>query len=173
MAADVYTCDECGFEYELEAAEAVGPAIVDGVANIVGTMRAAGPALHGRRQPEVWSPLEYGCHLRDVLLVQRERLLFARRTDRPTFDPMGRDERVEHDGYAEQDAEDVARQLTDAAALFANDLDRLTPVEWDRTVIYRYPKTWERSLRWVAVHTLHEVRHHRRDIDAQLADRGR
>ena len=22
-----------------------------------------------RRRPDVWSPLEYGCHLRDVLLV--------------------------------------------------------------------------------------------------------
>ena len=168
----MYTCDQCGYEYELGTAEAVAPQIVEGVADIVGTMRAAGPDLHGRRQPEVWSPLEYGCHLRDVLLVQRERLLAARRTDRPTFEPMGRDERVEHDGYADQDPTDVVRQLTDAAALFANDLALLTSAEWDRTVVYRYPKTWERSLRWVAVHTLHEVRHHSLDIERQLADGG-
>ena len=68
---------------------------------------------------------------------------------------------------------DVARQVTDAAAMFANDLDRLTTTDWERTVIYRYPKTSERSLRWVAVHTLHEVRHHTLDIQRQLGEPGR
>ena len=40
---------------------------------------------------------------------------------------MGRDERVDHDGYAEQEPDDVARQLTVAAQLFANVLGRLQP----------------------------------------------
>ena len=88
--------------------------------------------------------------------------------DRPTFDPMGRDERVEHDGYAEQKPADVARQLSDAAHLFANVLGRLGPEDWDRNVSYNYPKPLERSLRWVAVHTVHEVRHHLLDVRRQL-----
>jgi hypothetical protein len=167
---DSYTCDECGFEFELASADRVGPLIVDGVAGITALVGEAGPAVRGRRQPDVWSPLEYTCHLRDVLLVQRERVLAARRTDRPEFEPMGRDERVEHDGYAGQDPEAVVRQLTDAAAMFANVLDRLPPAEWDRTVVYSYPKPWARPLRWVAVHTLHEVRHHRLDIEGQVGD---
>ena len=120
--------------------------------------------LRTRRQPQTWSPLEYGCHLRDVLLVQRERVLTARRVDRPSFEPMGRDERVEHDGYAGQDPRDVVRQLEDAAALFANVLSRLRPEDWERTVTYSYPSAAERSLRWVAVHTVHEVRHHLLDV---------
>lgn len=106
--------------------------------------------------------------MRDVLLVQRERVLAARRTERPSFDPMGRDERVEHDGYATQDPVAVARQLHDAAALFGNVLERLEPTDWDRTVQYNFPVRLERSLRWVAVHTAHEVRHHLLDIEAQL-----
>ncbi len=167
---DGYTCDECGFELELTSAETVGPQIVEDVADIARLVTGAGTAVHGRRTPDVWSPLEYTCHLRDVLLVQRERVLAARRTDRPEFTPMGRDERVEHDGYADQDPEDVARQLTDAAAMFANVLDRMAPAEWNRTVVYTYPKPWDRSLRWVAVHTLHEVRHHRLDIERQVDD---
>jgi hypothetical protein len=170
MTEERYACAECGFERELETTEAVGPAIVEGVARIAEIMRTGDPALHERRTPEFWSPLEYGAHLRDVLLVQRERVLMARRMDRPTFEPMGRDERVEHDGYADQDPDDVARQLMDAAAMFANDLDRLTASDWDRTVVYNYPKTWERPLRWVAVHTLHEVRHHAMDIERQMGD---
>jgi len=91
----------------------------------------------------------------------------ARRQDRPSFDPMGRDERVDHDGYSEQDPADVARQLSDAAGLFANVLARLGTADWDRTVMYNYPRRVERSMRWVAVHTLHEVRHHLLDVHKQ------
>ena len=124
--------------------------------------------LRTRRDANVWSPLEYGCHVRDVLMVQRERVLAARRMDCPSFHPMGRDERAAHDGYAEQDPLAVARQLTDAAQLFANDLSRLGPADWDRSVMYNYPTLFERSLRWVAVHTVHEVRHHLGDVRRQL-----
>ncbi len=124
--------------------------------------------VRARPEPAVWSPLEYGCHLRDILLVQRERVLAARRTLRPSCEPMGRDERVEHDGYAQQDTADVARQLTMAAQLFANVLDRLGVDDWDRSVVYNYPRRTERSLRWVAVHTVHELRHHLLDIRRQL-----
>jgi hypothetical protein len=170
VSTATYVCAECGFERGLDTAQAVASAIVEGVARIAEIMRTGDPALHERRTPDFWSPLEYGAHLRDVLLVQRERVLMARRMDRPVFEPMGRDERVEHDGYADQDPNDVARQLMDAAAMFANDLDRLTASDWDRTVVYNYPKTWERSLRWVAVHTLHEVRHHAMDIERQMGD---
>ena len=164
-------CPECGFDTGGFAVEAV-PGMI--LANAAAWQDAlAGPhdpdGARARPEPGTWSPLEYACHLRDVLLVQRERVLAARRVDRPVFDPMGRDERVEHDGYAGQDSQDVARQLVDAAAMFANDLDRLTPADWDRTVMYSYPKRWERSLRWVAVHTLHEVYHHTMDINRGVA----
>jgi hypothetical protein len=53
----------------------------------------------------------------------------------------------------------VARQLGDAALLQAGDLARLGDPDWDRTLIYTYPERAERSLRWLAVHTVHEVRH--------------
>jgi hypothetical protein len=165
----VERCQECGVEYDLTQAPRAGPAIVEGVAEFAVMLDSAAADLRTRRYPETWSPLEYGCHLRDVLLVQRERVLTARRMDRPSFHPMGRDERVEHDGYAEQDPRDVARQLADAAHLVANVLSRLGPEEWERSVMYNYPRRFERSLRWMAVHTVHEVRHHLLDVRRQLA----
>jgi hypothetical protein len=48
-------------------------------------------------------------------------------------------------------------------------LDRLGTSDWTRSVIYNYPEPRERSLRWVAVHTVHEVHHHLLDIRRQLA----
>jgi DinB family protein len=162
-------CAECGFEYDLSDAGRAGAAILDGVDDFTRLLGDHSADLVTRREPQVWSPLEYCCHVRDVLLVQRERVLSARRMDRPVFDPMGRDERVEHDGYAEQRPDDVARQLSDAALLLANVLARIGPEEWDRTVMYNYPAPFERSLRWIASHTVHEMRHHLLDVRRQLA----
>ena len=160
-------CDECGFTYDVAAAPDAGRAIVTGADEVAQVLADGAADIAARRRPDLWSPLEYGCHVRDVLQVQRERVLLVRREDRPSFVPMGRDERVDHDGYADQDPTDVARQVRDAAALFANVLDRLGP-DWDRTGTYNYPEPTERSLRWIAVHTVHEVCHHLLDIRRQV-----
>jgi hypothetical protein len=166
---DVDRCAQCGFEYDLADAESAAAAILAGVSHLADVLRGPDPDLRTRSEPDTWSPLEYGCHVRDVLLVQRERVLAARRTDTPAFEPMGRDERVEHDGYRGQDPDAVARQLVDAATLFTNVLSRLDDADWERRVVYGYPSTRERSLRWVAVHTVHEVRHHLLDVRRQFA----
>lgn len=159
-------CAECGFAYDLDLAAAAAGSIVAAATDLASLL--AGANVERRRRPEVWSPLEYGCHVRDVLLVQRERVLEARRTEHPSFTPMGRDDRVEHDGYAGQQPSRVAVQLTEAAHMFANVLDRLNPPDWERTVFYNYPTRMQRSLRWVAVQTVHEVRHHLADVRRQL-----
>ena len=160
-------CDGCGFEYDLAGAPGAGNAIIHGVHDLAQILRTARDAVP-RRESQTWSPLEYGCHVRDVLLVQRERVLAGRRMDCPSFDPMGREERAEHDGYAEQKPPRVANQLTEAAFMFANALARLGPDDWERTVMYNYPSVSERSLRWLAVHTEHEVVHHLLDVRRQV-----
>jgi len=161
-------CAACGFVYDLNQSASVARGIRERVAEAVAILRDRDVDVRSRRRPGQWSPLEYACHLRDMLLVQRERVLAARRTNTPDCLPMGRDERVAHDGYAEQEPEDVARQLADAAQLFANVLTRLAPDDWERELVYHYPETCEQSLRWVAVHTMHEAQHHLLDIRRQV-----
>ena len=161
-------CDECGFVYDLSLAGEAGATVIARAGEFGELLGSPAADLRIRRKPDVWSALEYACHVRDVVLVQRERVLAARRVDRPVATPMGRDERVEHDGYAEQDPAAVARQLADAAALFANVLARLGPDDWDRTMSYTYPQPTDRPVRWVAVHTVHEMRHHLLDARRQL-----
>ncbi|WP_419150600.1 DinB family protein [Nocardia vinacea] len=161
-------CAECGFEYHPALVPEVSALTRGHAAEYAALLAGGGRVLRQRTAPDVWSPLEYACHVRDVLLAQRERVLLARRVDTPALEPMGRDERVEHDGYNEQQPADVARQLDDAALLFANVLDRLTRADWDRSIIYNFPQRQERPLRWLALHTLHELRHHLLDIRRQL-----
>jgi hypothetical protein len=165
----VYRCESCDFSFRLDDAPLAAPAIVAGAGGIARILTESDADLRSRRQAGIWAPLEYGCHVRDVLFAQRERVLAARWIDLPSFYPIGRDERVEFEGYAEQDPDDVSRQLRDGAALFANVLDRMPPTAWDRTVVYNYPVPRERSLRWVAARTLHEMRHHLMDIESQIA----
>jgi hypothetical protein len=170
MDLNVETCGLCGFTYRESDAERAGADVVERASGIAALIVSADlGAVTTRAEPSTWSPLEYCCHLRDILLVQRERVLLARREDQPTATPMGRDERVDHDGYAEQNRDDVARQLTDAAALFARVLSRLSGNDWQRTLLYSYPTPAPRTLRWVAVHTVHELMHHEGDIRAGLS----
>lgn len=160
-------CAECGFEYDLTRVDAVGVGILERAELLGQLITDPRAAVRSRREPEIWSPLEYACHVRDVLLVQRERVLLARRRENPALEPMGRDERVDHDGYSEQAPDDAARQLGDAARLFTNVLSRLNSDDWQRTMIYNYPAPTERSLAWVALHTLHELEHHLLDVRKQ------
>jgi hypothetical protein len=161
-------CDECDFTYDLASAHDAGAVITAACAEAATLLVRHASMAAVRTEPETWSPLEYGCHLRDVLLVQRERVLLALRVDEPAPEPMGRDERAVLDGYAEQLPTDVARQLTDAAGLFAHLLGRLDDDQWARTLIYNYPTPGPRSLQWIAVHTVHEARHHLGDVERQL-----
>ncbi len=117
-----------------------------------------------RAEPDRWSTLEYGCHVRDVLLVQGERVLKALRGHGHEFMARGRDERVEHDGYNEQNPSHVADQIVQSALMFTSLLDRLTNEDWDLTIAYMFPDPDLRTLRWVAVHTAHEVVHHLADM---------
>lgn len=163
-------CQSCGFTYELDRpaeTAAVITATAQRIADIL-TERSA-DSLRARPDPETWSALEYACHVRDVLMVQRERLLAARCTDQPSPPPMGRDERVEYDGYNEQAPADVARQLVDAELLLTNALSRLSGDDRERTLIYSYPEPTVRTLSWLAAQTAHELVHHHLDIEGSPA----
>ncbi|MDQ3639939.1 MAG: DinB family protein [Actinomycetota bacterium] len=124
--------------------------------------------LRARPRPNVWSPLEYACHVRDVLKMQKERIQLALVEDEPAFAPMRREERVIEDRYNEQDPAEVAKELNDAASALAQTLETLDEEGWQRRGIYHWPTTQVRSVEWIGRHTLHEGRHHLWDIDRLL-----
>lgn len=166
----VERCEECGYAYDLTTATRAVDEIVAGAAELARLLTTTERrTLTRRTAPERWSPLEYACHVRDVLITQRERVLLARRVDVPAAVPMGRDERVAHEGYAQSDPAEVAEEVTIAARLLANALRRLDTRDWELRIVYNWPHRTERTLRWVAVNTLHDVRHHLLDIHRQLA----
>jgi hypothetical protein len=167
-ARAVERCAECGFVYD--------PAVLErgtsrgAVEPVVQALRDAGvPALRHRETPDTWSALEYGSHLRDVLIAQRERVLLAVILDGPRFVPMHREERVAIECQNEQDPRAVSVELAHAAALFDRTFALLDEEQRSRTGIYNYPEPQPRTVTWIAVHTLHECHHHAGDVARLLA----
>ena len=169
MATDsvslVERCDECGYDYRAVPRSGLAAALRQ-------RARAYRPVLLGsddaalRAHPDagVWSILEYSCHLRDVLTAQRGRVRQALKEDNPDFASMRREERVAEERYNEQQPEVVADQLEDAADALAGVLDSLDETGWLRTGVYHWPATQERSVEWIARHSVHECVHHLKDI---------
>jgi S-DNA-T family DNA segregation ATPase FtsK/SpoIIIE len=62
----------------------------------------------------------------------------------------------------------VADQLAVAAGALADAFEALDETQWQRLVIYSYPKPWSRTLAWVGQHTIHEGVHHLGDINRLL-----
>jgi hypothetical protein len=152
-------CDACGFVY---GSVNDVPGALRGLAE---RYRQALPAEPGRRRwPDVWSPLEYACHVRDVLLVQRDRLVVALVEDGPSFVPMYREQRASIAGYAAETPAGALAGLEVAADLLARLLERLTPEQLARPCTYNYPETRRVDVAWVAQHTMHEAEHHLADI---------
>jgi hypothetical protein len=158
-------CDECGFAYDLATLRPIDALLRAGAEPYVARLKADPATLRRRPTPDTWSALEYVAHLRDMMLVQREKVLRALVEDVPTFVPMHRDERVELEHQNEQDPARVAEALIVATGLLADLFALLDDNQLERTGIYNYPTPEERSIRWIGVHTLHECRHHLGDIE--------
>lgn len=170
-------CDECGYVYEdhgaLRLAEKVaslGPRYGERLR--VPTGADDGGVLRWRPRPQVWSALEYACHVRDVLLAQRERLFLTLVEDCPSFVPIYVEQRVILARYAAQDPGRVADQVDMAAALAADAFGHVDGAGWRRECVYNFPAPARRSIAWLGAHTLHEGEHHLDDVDRVLAAAG-
>jgi hypothetical protein len=170
----VDACEECRFEYSSEDQTTI-PERLRTLSRRYGApltrfLPGEEPAeLLGRHPAEgTWSPLEYACHVRDVLEVQLGRVERALAEDRPTFEPMRREERVLELAYAEQDPTEVAAAVAANGDALAAAFEGLEPDQWQRPVVYSYPAPWERSLLWVGQHTVHELHHHLLDVGRGL-----
>lgn len=163
-------CAECGLRGELVELAAIAGTLRSFGADFQQVLAGVGPAAASRRPaPAVWSALEYTCHVRDVLLVQRDRAVLAQVEFRPSFARMHRDERVALCRYGAQPIGAVLGQLTMAADLCATVFDGLDQPAWDRPLVYNWPAPAEHDLAWLGRHTVHEGHHHLMDVRNVLA----
>lgn len=163
-------CQECGFAYDELSRSAIAGRLRSSPARFEQALAGIPERVaRSRPQPEVWSGLEYMCHVRDVLLVQRDRAVLALVEQRPHFARMYRDERVELCRYGEQQIGEVLRELAMAAGMISLVFEGLGDHGWDRPIVYNWPEPAELDVAWLGRHTVHEVEHHLQDVVSVLA----
>ena len=163
-------CAECGFSYQLVQPDAVPGRLRALRSGFSEELASVGTVAVSRRpEPSVWSALEYACHVRDVLLVQRERMIVAQVEDVPAVARMHRDERVSVARYDAHAVPVVLDQLGMAAELCAVTFEALGAAGRARRLVYPWPEATERDLGWVGRHAVHEGEHHLMDVRRALA----
>jgi hypothetical protein len=153
-------CPECGL-----AAADVAPT------DIAGRTRAdlprwqavlARPDARDRPSPDVWSPTEYACHVRDVFVLFGERVQLMLTEDDPQFANWDQDETAIADDYSSQDPAVVWSQLVPAGEALAAVFDSVPADAWDRTG--RRSNGSEFTVATLAQYFLHDVVHHLHDV---------
>jgi hypothetical protein len=123
-------CPECGFDTSTFPREDVGNLLRANAAEWPAVLAA--PDVRQRPRPDVWSGLEYACHVRDVFRIYDERLTLMRTVDDPLFPNWDQDETAVRDRYGEQEPAVVGPQLFAAAQSLAGNFDGLRDDEWER-----------------------------------------
>jgi hypothetical protein len=126
-------CPDCGLEPGAIRPQDVAGLLRENAAGWADVLDADPAALRRRPRPDVWSSLEYACHVRDVLRIYAVRLDLMLTQDGPLFANWDQDETAVSERYGEQDPAEVAVELAEAARVLADAFDRVEGEQWQRT----------------------------------------
>jgi hypothetical protein len=124
------TCDECGYDARSVVRDQVPSTVRRYAASWLDVL--ATPEVRRRPTPRIWSPLEYGCHVRDVFRIFDERLELMLEEHDPLFANWDQDETAIVDRYWEQDPVVVSRGLLEAAEAIARRFATVDGALWAR-----------------------------------------
>jgi hypothetical protein len=155
-------CEECGFDPRSHRRESTG-ALARHAAQTWRSVLAR-PGATIRARPDRWSDLEYGCHTRDVFGIFRGRLELMLAEDEPVFANWDQDETARSSDYSRQDPGQVATELADAAAAFADRYDAVSEAQWSRAGVRSNGSPF--TVETLAVYCSHDVAHHLSDVGA-------
>jgi hypothetical protein len=158
--SDVQTCAKCGFSWSTLTRAELAARMSNAVESFVDVMKSAGEDVGTRPSEQRWSILEYGGHLRDVLMSIRERVVLASVLEVPVGTPIFRDERVDLGFYAQDTAAEVAVELQVVTYLLLKTVATLPEHFEDRRLIYSNKTPLEFTISGVLSNALHECEHH-------------
>ena len=153
-------CPECGFDAPALARYDIGARTRDVAARWPAVL--ARPDATERPGPDVWSPLEYGAHVRDVMRVMDERLQLLLTEDDPTFPNWDQDRTAVEDDYASQNPATVSDELLDAGRTIADRFDTVEEDAWSRSGTRSNGSVF--TVDTLGRYFLHDVVHHLHDV---------
>jgi hypothetical protein len=113
----------------------------------------------------MWSPLEYGCHVRDVFRKFDERLQLMLTEVDPHFENWDQDKTALEDDYPSQAPADVAAALKEAAESVARHFDAVTSDQWGRRGFRSDGSAF--TVESIARYLMHDPVHHLWDVGAE------
>jgi hypothetical protein len=157
-------CDQCALEASTVPREQLGERFFLAAEEWVQILRE-NPGVEVRPAPGVWSPLEYGVHVRDVLAMASARLTLLLTQDDPVFADWDQNEAAVTGRYGEQDPELVAEDLETAAQRLVSQIAEIEAGAWDRPGRRSNGSVFTVST--LLQYVLHDVVHHLWDVTGQ------
>jgi hypothetical protein len=155
-------CPECGFAAQDVDPRGIGDTVRDLTPRWVAAL--ARPDVRTRPEPQVWSALEYGAHVRDVLRTFDARLALMVDEENPLFANWDQDATALAERYDLQDPAVVSDELVEAADTIAARFDAVRDDEWDRPGRRSNGSVF--TVRTLGQYFLHDVVHHLHDVHA-------
>ena len=153
-------CPDCGFDAQrLDIAEL--PQLLRDHALAWGELLSR-PGVTERPASDVWSPLEYACHVRDVHRRFDERVALMLHEVDPEFANWDQDATAVEEKYGEQDRAEVSVELVEAAADVAALYAGVSGEQWQRPGRRSNGSLF--TVASIGVYHLHDVVHHLYDI---------
>jgi len=158
-------CEDCGFDPQRVRGIDVASMLRTSAAVWQQELRRADVRV--RPRPSTWSPLEYGCHVRDVCCRFDARLRLMLDKDDPLFESWDQDATALESRYGEQDPAVVAGELSEAADTLAEHFDAVIGPQWQRSG--RRSDDAQFTVDSIAVYFIHDVLHHLHDVAASTS----
>jgi hypothetical protein len=153
-------CPECSYDSATVAPESLPDALRAAARRWRTAL--ADPDCAVRPAENIWSPLEYACHVRDVHRVFDGRVRRMLEEDDPRFENWDQDATAVESGYGDQDPAVVAGELDEAAAAVADRYASVSGDGWER------PGHRSDGARFTVAslgrYHLHDVEHHLYDV---------
>jgi DinB superfamily len=153
-------CPECGFDARGFPRADIPQMIVENAAEWRVHLDRD-DAAH-RPRDDVWSPLEYACHVADVYRIYDGRLQLMLEHDDPLFPNWDQDATAVERDYAGQEPQQVVVEVRDAARRIAQRFATVEGAQWERRG--RRSDGAHFTVESIARYMIHDVIHHLYDV---------
>lgn len=157
-------CEDCGFD----PASVTRENLASRIARAAEPWPARLSQEDARRRPlpSVWSPTEYGAHVRDMAVVMTGRLQLILTQEDPPFPDWDQDAAAVAGDYASEDPGAVGAQVSAAVGRLASAYGGVGEDQWDRPG--RRSNGSAFTAFTLGVYALHDLEHHAHDVGAPL-----